>query len=86
MASAGRRALSERTHQAEDLVEVRVPVPDRPKVLAEITTLAADVVLHSSTKYLGGHSDVMLGAVVCAREDDAKRLLGVRSRTGPQRG
>ena len=31
----------------------------------------ADFVLHSATKYLGGHSDVLLGAVVCAREEDA---------------
>jgi prephenate dehydrogenase len=42
-AALARRALSERTPQAEDLVEVRVPVPDRPKVLAEITTLAAEL-------------------------------------------
>jgi prephenate dehydrogenase len=42
-AALARRALSERTPQAEDLAEVRVPVPDRPKVLAEITTLAAEL-------------------------------------------
>lgn len=30
----------------------------------------ADVVLHSVTKYLGGHSDVLGGALVFAREDD----------------
>jgi cystathionine gamma-synthase len=42
----------------------------------------ADFVVHSATKYLGGHSDVLLGAVVCAREEDAKRLLDFRSRTG----
>ena len=42
-AAIARRALAERTPQAEELVEVRVPVPDRPKVLAEITTLAAEL-------------------------------------------
>jgi len=31
--------------------------------------LGADLVMHSTTKYLGGHSDVLSGAVV-AREDD----------------
>jgi len=31
--------------------------------------LGADLVVHSATKYLGGHSDVVLGAVVC--NDDA---------------
>ena len=42
----------------------------------------ADFVLHSATKYLGGHSDVLLGAVVCKREEDAARLKELRSRTG----
>ncbi len=31
--------------------------------------LGADVVMHSTTKYLGGHSDVMGGALVFARND-----------------
>jgi cystathionine gamma-synthase len=42
----------------------------------------ADFVLHSATKYLGGHSDVLLGAVVCRREEDAARLHEFRTRTG----
>src|SRR4029079_8034792 len=42
----------------------------------------ADFVLHSATKYLGGHSDVLLGAVVCKLDEDAARLLGFRSVTG----
>jgi cystathionine gamma-lyase len=31
--------------------------------------LGADVVIHSATKYLGGHSDVIAGAIVTSRED-----------------
>jgi len=42
----------------------------------------ADFVLHSGTKYLGGHDDVLLGAVVCKREGDAERLQQFRTRTG----
>jgi cystathionine gamma-synthase len=42
----------------------------------------ADFVLHSATKYLGGHSDVLLGAVVCKRAEDAARLHDLRTRTG----
>ena len=42
----------------------------------------ADLVLHSATKYLGGHSDVLLGAVVCRSEEDAERLLAFRGRSG----
>jgi len=42
----------------------------------------ADFALHSATKYLGGHSDILLGAVVCRSEDDAARLRDFRTRTG----
>ncbi len=42
----------------------------------------ADFVVHSATKYLGGHSDVLLGAVVCRSADDAERLRSFRGRTG----
>jgi cystathionine gamma-synthase len=33
-------------------------------------TLGAEVVMHSTTKYLGGHSDVMGGALIFARRDE----------------
>jgi cystathionine gamma-synthase len=42
----------------------------------------ADFALHSATKYLGGHDDVLLGAVVCRRDEDAARLREFRSSTG----
>jgi cystathionine gamma-synthase len=42
----------------------------------------ADFVVHSATKYLGGHSDVLLGAVVCRSAEDADRLRAFRGRTG----
>jgi cystathionine gamma-synthase len=42
----------------------------------------ADYVLHSVTKYLGGHDDVLLGAVVCRDPAAAEALAGFRSRTG----
>ncbi len=42
----------------------------------------ADFAVHSATKYLGGHSDVLLGAVVAGSEEDAKRLRDFRGRTG----
>ena len=41
-----------------------------------------DLVLHSATKYLGGHHDVLLGAVVAKRAEHAARLLEFRSRSG----
>ena len=33
-------------------------------------SLGADLVMHSATKYLNGHSDVVAGALTCAREDE----------------
>jgi cystathionine gamma-synthase len=42
----------------------------------------ADFVLHSATKFLGGHHDVLLGAVVCRSEADYERLKEFRSRSG----
>jgi cystathionine gamma-synthase len=42
----------------------------------------ADYVLHSATKFLGGHHDVLLGAVVCKAQEDYDRLLEFRTRSG----
>jgi len=42
-AREARRNLPTRLSRPEDLVEVRVPVPDRPGVLAEVTTLAGEL-------------------------------------------
>ncbi len=44
--------------------------------------LGADVVVHSATKYVGGHADLLLGIAVCARAEDADALRGVRYREG----
>ncbi len=44
--------------------------------------LGADVVVHSVTKYLSGHSDVLLGATVTRREDLHTRLSRRRTRHG----
>jgi cystathionine gamma-synthase len=41
-----------------------------------------DLVLHSATKYLGGHHDVLLGAVVAKSAEHAARLLEFRTRSG----
>src|SRR6478736_2471453 len=42
----------------------------------------ADFVLHSATKYLAGHDDVLLGAVVCRDDAAAEELRTFRSSTG----
>ena len=42
----------------------------------------ADLVLHSATKYLAGHHDVLAGALVAKDPAHAARLLELRTRTG----
>jgi cystathionine gamma-synthase len=48
--------------------------------------LDCDFTVHSATKFLAGHDDALVGAVVCKHADDAARLLEFRSRTGPVPG
>ena len=59
-------AVARIAHDAGALVSIdstiATPVNQRP------LELGADVVLHSATKYLGGHSDLIAGAVVSSRE------------------
>lgn len=44
--------------------------------------LGADVVMHSVTKYLGGHSDVVMGALVCNDESLAKEIYRIQNSSG----
>lgn len=44
--------------------------------------LGADLVMHSATKYLGGHSDVVLGAVIAKTEELGKRLRFIQNASG----
>jgi cystathionine gamma-lyase len=51
-------------------------------VLQSPLALGADVVLHSTTKYLNGHSDVVGGAVVTSDEAFAERLRFLQNAMG----
>ena len=43
----------------------------------------ADIVMHAATKYLNGHSDVLAGALVTARDDEAwRRIASLRHLVG----
>lgn len=44
--------------------------------------LGADIVVHSATKFIGGHSDVVAGLVVTADEELAKRIYQVQNTFG----
>lgn len=44
--------------------------------------LGADAVFHSMTKYLGGHSDIVAGAVMTSNDELAEDLLFIQKSTG----
>lgn len=44
--------------------------------------LGADVVMHSATKYLGGHSDVVMGALICNDDKLAKEIYRIQNSSG----
>jgi cystathionine gamma-synthase len=65
-------------HAAPVLVDATAATPVHLRPLEH----GADLVLHSATKYLSGHSDVLLGAVICRDLEKATRLREFRSRSG----
>ena len=61
------------------VVDSTVPTP----VLTQPVTLGADLVFHSATKYLNGHSDVIAGAVVTASDNALwQKVVYNRTNTG----
>ena len=50
--------------------------------LQQPLTMGADIVMHSATKYLGGHSDVILGALVVRDAALAERLSFIQNASG----
>ncbi|QCK16276.1 cystathionine gamma-synthase [Mangrovivirga cuniculi] len=51
-------------------------------ILQSPIDLGADIVMHSATKYLGGHSDVVMGSLVVNDEDLAKQLAFIQNSSG----
>lgn len=48
--------------------------------------LGADIVMHSVTKYLAGHSDVVMGAIIVNDDDLAERLAFIQNACGATPG
>ncbi|MBL8510077.1 MAG: PLP-dependent transferase [Betaproteobacteria bacterium] len=74
-------AVSEAAHVAGAVVVVDSTVAT--PVLSQPLALGADFVMHSATKYLNGHSDVIAGTLTC-REDSAQwqRVKAIRAQLG----
>lgn len=76
----GVRAISATAHRhgALSIVDNTFATP----YLQQPLSLGADVVIHSATKYLAGHSDVNAGLVVVSSEDLANRVYFAQNRLG----
>ena len=67
-------AAGARAHGAITVVDATFATPLRQRPIE----LGADIVMHSATKLIGGHSDLLLGAVVCREPADAEALVAYR--------
>ncbi|MGB5739987.1 MAG: aminotransferase class I/II-fold pyridoxal phosphate-dependent enzyme [Woeseia sp.] len=75
------RESAELAHRAGALLAVDATVAT--PVLTRPLELGADIVMHSATKYLNGHGDVVAGALACANvNDDWLRIREVRAHGG----
>ncbi len=77
-------ALAAATHEAGALLVVDNTFAS--PYLQQPLALGADVVVHSTTKYIGGHSDVIGGAVVVTDPDLAEKISYIQNATGAVSG
>jgi prephenate dehydrogenase len=89
-ASAARRSLPSSTPDPSDLAELRVPVPDRPGVLAEVTAVASDANLNIYDLEIAHSQEGTSGVLIMVLDasgaaDLAERLAarGLRSSVEP---
>jgi len=78
------RGLAQAAHEAGAVLVVDNTFAS--PYLQQPLTLGADAVVHSTTKYLGGHSDVIGGAVVLADAELAERVAFNQNATGGAAG
>jgi len=73
-------ALAQIAHEAGALLVVDNTFAS--PYLQQPLALGADVVAHSTTKYIGGHSDVVGGALIVAAADLAEKIAYIQNATG----
>jgi cystathionine gamma-synthase len=78
------RGLAQAAHEAGAMLVVDNTFAS--PYLQQPLTLGADAVVHSTTKYLGGHSDVIGGAAVFADAELAERVAFTQNATGSPAG
>jgi cystathionine gamma-synthase len=70
----------------KDGVRVIVDNTFATPLLQQPLSLGADVVIHAATKFLGGHSDLLMGAAVAKDEGQRERLITARKLYGATPG
>ncbi|HLG92094.1 MAG TPA: prephenate dehydrogenase/arogenate dehydrogenase family protein [Acidimicrobiales bacterium] len=81
-ARRARRNLPSRVAAATDLAEVRVPVPDRPGVLAEVTTLASQLGVNIADMEIAHSAEGDMGVVVMVVEGDGSAFVRALAQRG----
>ena len=76
------RAVAEIVHAHENKPLLVVDNTFATPYLQRPLELGADIVVHSVTKYLGGHSDVVGGAVIVKDQELAERLAFLQNAVG----
>jgi len=76
------RAVAEMVHSHENKPLLIVDNTFATPYLQRPLELGADIVVHSMTKYLGGHSDAVGGAVIVKDKDLAEKLAFLQNAVG----
>ncbi|HEX6269386.1 MAG TPA: cystathionine gamma-synthase, partial [Anaerolineales bacterium] len=76
------RAVSEMVHSHENKPLLVVDNTFATPYLQRPLELGADIVVHSMTKYLGGHSDVVGGAIIVKDKELAEKLAFLQNAVG----
>jgi cystathionine beta-lyase/cystathionine gamma-synthase len=76
------RAVAEIVHAHENRPLLVVDNTFATPYLQRPLELGADIVVHSTTKYLGGHSDVVGGAVIVKEKEIAEKLAFLQNAVG----
>ena len=75
-----------RAHNGKQPVLVCVDNTFASPYLQNPLDTGADIVMHSLTKYIAGHSDVVMGALICNNPELAQRLAFIQNASGATPG
>jgi cystathionine beta-lyase len=75
-------AISSAVKELDETILIAVDNTFATPYLQQPLTLGADIVMHSATKYLGGHSDIIMGALMVKEPTLAKEIHFIQFAAG----